>query len=366
MARMRFHPGDTFIEPIDDLHARDGVEIFSIPVFLGRLLEAAVDRHRIGIAAQLAIGAHRIGELRDEGFGHCAVDDHAFGRAAHAGPAQLGVADHLDRLVEIGGGVDIAVTIAVEVEQRGHAGLVADQFDQPASAARDHQIDEFIGLEQRSDGVAVGRADRLHRILGQAGSFQPGAHAIDDHARRIAAFAAAAQDHRIARFEAERAGVGADIGARFVNHADHADRHGDAFDGEAVGPLERRQLAADGVGQFGDFLQRAGHARDPLLGQAQTVDEAFGLAAFDALYILCIGFEQVGRAVAQRLRGFAQRGVFRLGAGRQQAASCLARALAEVVDMQLRVECLVGHSISHISRFGAGVAGVQRNSTARS
>ena len=212
--------------------------------------------------------------------------------------------------------MDIAVAIAIEVEQRGHAGLVADQFHKPASAARNHEVDELIGLEQCGDGIAVGGAHGLHRIFGKVRRVQSGAHAFDDHARRMAAFAAAAQDHRIARLEAQGGGIRTDIRARFIDHADHADGYGNAFDGQAVGALEGGQPATHGVGQFGDLFERAGHALDPVLGQAQAVDEAFGLAALDAFYVFGVGLQQFVRPAAQRLGGFAQRGVLRIGAGR--------------------------------------------------
>ncbi len=250
------------------------------------------------------------------------------------------------------------MAVAVEVEKGGDARLVADQLDQPAPAARDHQVDEFVRLEQRGDRTAVGGADGLYRVFGQARCSEAVAHAFDDHAGGMAAFAAAAQDHRIARLEAQGGGVGADIGARFVDHADHPDGHGDAFDGEAVGALEAGELAAHGIGQFGDFLERAGHALDAVLGQAEAVDEALGLAACDALHVLAIGFEQFAHPAAQRLGGFAQRVVLRLCAGGQQRARGLAGALAEVVDMDLRVGGLVGHRFSRMLASGREAPGI--------
>ena len=238
------------------------------------------------------------------------------------------------------------MAVSVEVEEGRNAGLISDQFDESTPAARNYQVDEFVGFQKRGDGIAVGRANGLDGVFGETGCLQPGAHAFDDHACGVAAFAAAAQDDCIARLEAERAGIGPDIGAAFVNHADHTYRHGDTFDGQAVGSFERRKLATDGVGQFGDFFQRTGHAVDPVVGQTQPVDETVGLFAFDTLHIFRIGFEQFALAGPKGLCRFAQSIVLCVCGGRQEAASGLASALAKFVNVNLRIKCLVGHSFS--------------------
>ena len=48
---------------------------------------------------------------------------------------------------------------------------------------------------------------------------------------------AAAQDHRVAGLQAQRAGIGGDVGAALEDHADDAERRAHALDGQAVRPL---------------------------------------------------------------------------------------------------------------------------------
>ena len=48
--------------------------------------------------------------------------------------------------------------------------------------------------------------------------------------------AATSQHHRVARLERQRSRIDSDVGARFVNHRDHANRHPDLFDLEPVRP----------------------------------------------------------------------------------------------------------------------------------
>ena len=79
-------------------------------------------------------------------------------------------------------------------------------------------------------------------------------HAFDDDTGRVTALRAAAQDHCVARFETQGAGVRADIGAGFVDHTDNANGHCDPLDREAIWTLERREVAANGVWQVGNLF----------------------------------------------------------------------------------------------------------------
>ena len=158
-------PGDAIFEAIHDLHAGDRIEIFGAPVFFAGGLEPVVDGNRFRIAAQFAVCRHGVGDLGHDLVGDGAVDHDALGRPADAGAAQLGVADDLHGLVDVCRGMDIGVAVTVEVEESGHARLVADQFDETAASARDDEVDEFIGLEQGGHRSAVGRLNGLDGIL---------------------------------------------------------------------------------------------------------------------------------------------------------------------------------------------------------
>jgi hypothetical protein len=102
--------------------------------------------------------------------------------------------------------------------------------------------------QQNPDRLAVGGRDELHRRLRQPG----GGHRLGDDARerRVGRerFGTALQDHCVAGFEAEARGVGGHVGARFVDHADDADRHADLRDVEAVRPLPASDRLPDGIG----------------------------------------------------------------------------------------------------------------------
>ena len=67
---------------------------------------------------------------------------------------------------------------------------------------------------------------------------------------------AAAQDHGIARLQAERAGIRGDVRAALEDHADDAERRADPLDAQAVRPVPCRDHRADRIGKRGDLLQR--------------------------------------------------------------------------------------------------------------
>ena len=87
-----------------------------------------------------------------------------------------------------------------------------------------------------------------------------GAQALDeagvDRARRAHAVRAAAEDHRVARLEAERAGIGGDVGPALEDDADDAERRAHARNLQAVGHGPFGDRRADRIGQGGDGAER--------------------------------------------------------------------------------------------------------------
>jgi hypothetical protein len=87
------------------------------------------------------------------------------------------------------------------------------------------------------------------------------------------ALRAAAQDHGIAGFQTERAGIRGDVGTAFENHRDHAEWHTDALDHHAVGPLPARSDRTDRIGDVADHGEAVGDGGDAGFRQHQTVDK---------------------------------------------------------------------------------------------
>jgi hypothetical protein len=205
--------------------------------------------------------------------------------------------------------MDIGVVQPFGMGEHRHARVALDPFDQRAAAARDDQVDRAGAREHRGDERAIlGRRD-LHAARRQAGFGEPRLHRIADRGRRPPAFRAAAQDHGIARFHADRGGIGADIGPAFIDHADHPERLRHAADQQAVGPAPFGEHAVERIGQVGHRLDTRRHRLDPRRGEREPVAECAGDArvAIRRRDVIAVRRENRRRPITQRRRRRPQR-----------------------------------------------------------
>ena len=112
---------------------------------------------------------------------------------------------------------------------------------------------------------AVG--DDLDAALGQARFSQPGGDRFADGEAGGERVGAAPEDQGVAGAQADRGGVGGDVGPALEDHADDADRGAHPGDVEAVGARPARHLLADGIGQSGDLLHRRRDRLQPRPGR---------------------------------------------------------------------------------------------------
>ena len=111
----------------------------------------------------------------------------------------------------------------------------------------------------------------------------------------VTGVAAALQHAGVARFDTEREDVGRDVGPRFADHADHAERNPPFDDGHSVGPGAPLQLFALRRGQVRDGFHVVGDGGDALRSQPQTVAQRrVGGHGFE---VAGVGFEQAGRCL---------------------------------------------------------------------
>ena len=225
--------------------------------------------HRL-VAAHRAAGVEQHGDQRLEvGRRHRAVDQQRLRRAADAGAPHLGVQHHLLRGLQVGGLVDIDVADALQVREHRHPRLGLHPRHQPLAAARHDDVDGATQAGQHgADRGAVAGGHQLDGVGGQAGLLEAAHQGAMDGGGRAQAFGAAAQDGGVAGLEAQRAGVGGDVGPALIDHADHPDRHPHPLDGEAVGPGPGRQHRADRVLEPGDHVEPGGDGLDPRRGRA--------------------------------------------------------------------------------------------------
>jgi hypothetical protein len=234
-----------------------------------------------------------------------------------------------------------------------------DQFDKTLAAARDDEVHRAVGAAQQlGHGGAVGRRNRLNRVLGQTCLGQARAHRGDDDRGRAGAVAPAAQDHGIARFQAQRAGIGCDIGPRFIDHADDADRYRHALDCQPVRALDPFEHAADRVGQSGDRFQARGHRLDAVGGKRQAVQKRGAHSARCCLQaIVGVDGDELVGAVPKRARRCAERGVFGGSLSPPKCRQGGAGASAKLPDLRFR--------FGHPPAFAAPAAAGKPSATTR-
>ena len=124
----------------------------------------------------------------------------------------------------------------------------------------------------------------------------------DDRRVRAHRRAGPAQQHRVAGLQADAGGVRGHVRPALVDDADHAERHPDLPQLQAVGQGGAADHVADRVGQEGQLPQAFGHRDDPHLGQRQPVDHRLGGAGGTrVLHVHGVRRDDVGRPLLQAL-----------------------------------------------------------------
>ena len=112
-------------------------------------------------------------------------------------------------------------------------------------------------------------------------------------------------------------GVGGDVGAALVDHADHADRHPDLLHPQAVGQRRAADDLADRVGQGGDVAQALGERGDAAGVEGEPVDHVLRRAGSPGgVDVARVGGQQVVGGLDEGVGRGQQRGV--LGRPRQR------------------------------------------------
>ena len=194
------------------------------------------------------------------------------------------------------------------MSEHGHPRFLLHPRDQALAAARHDQVDIFGRLQQRAHRGPIGRGHQLHHVGRQARRDDPLQHSGVDGAVALLRLAAPAQDHRIARAQAERGRIRRHIGPAFVDDADHAQGHPHSRQLQPVGADLRVDHAAQRIGERGDLLHPGRRAGDPVLVQLQPIEHRCRQAVGRGiLHVARIGGDDRRRLVPQRLGRAAQR-----------------------------------------------------------
>ena len=309
---------DGGVESVDDPNRHDVVEVFRVPVDVGRRPGVGHEGPRTVVPPHLHPRlAQPRGRSRQESGGHRRVHEERFHGVAHAHALSLRVDGEGRGHVEVGARIHIDVTEALVMLEDGYGGALGDQPHELLAATRDDEVDQAVEREHGHDRRAIGGVHDLHRVGGQASLLHGLAEHVDDGRIGSERLAAAAQQYRVARLEAEAGGVGRDVGARLVDEANDAQRDADARDVDSVRPAPGLHGLAHGVGQRGDLAQPCRHPFDACLRERQPVEKGGGEAGrLPAREVGAVGLEHRSDLLLEPAGHLQQRLV--LGPGRRE------------------------------------------------
>ena len=180
------------------------------------------------------------------------VHQQGLGGVADGDVLALGVDGDPDGHVEVGVGVDVDVADAVGVAEDRDGRVVHDVADELVGAAGDDQVDLLVEGEHVGD-VPAG-FEQVHPAGGQAGGFAGAGDGVGEDAVGVGRFGAAFEQEGVAALEAEGRDLHQGVRAGLEDHADHADRAGDAVELEALIHFDGGERLADRVGQLDEAV----------------------------------------------------------------------------------------------------------------
>src|SRR5438132_1188506 len=331
---------DRLFQILHHAHREDGREVLGVPVLLRGGLHPGDERAGFFVATQLhALAGVDLREPRQhlgrDLFGY----QQRLHRVAHAVALRLRVVGDADRLVGVGALVDIDVAYPVEVLDHRDARFAHHALDQVLAAARHDDVHVFVHREEHPDRGAIRGHDHLHRVFRKAYRAKALVHARGDRQAGAHRFRAAAQDAGVARFQAQRRGVGGHVGTRFVDDADHAQGHAHLADLDPGRLLLQFAHVADRIGQLRDLLEALRHRFDAFLRERQAVDERRVLAGrARGLDVLDVRGEKLFRVAPHGFGGGEKRAVLGVGPGARNLARGGARPAAHLEHVGLDVQ----------------------------
>ena len=265
---------DGLLDGVDHAHGEDQVEVLRGPVVLvgRRDLEARRGGAGALAAAQLHAAVGQRAEQVGEQIAPVGVHQQRLHRVAHARAVRLGVDRDRRRHGRVGASVDVDVAHAAGGDQHRDARVLQQEVLQRLAAAGHHDV-RVLGERDEGPELVAAAVEVQHRVLGQPGRLQPGAHGGAEGGVRAPRGGRAAQDRDVARLQAQAGDVDRHVGARLVDDQDAAERHADARELQAVRPPAAVDHLADGIGQGGDVARRRGQRLQARCVERQAVDE---------------------------------------------------------------------------------------------
>ena len=337
-----------FGDVIDELDACLEGEVFVVVVaVVADVCDAAVVALGILVAEEFhaAVG-EAVNQFLDVGVIDMAVDNHAFHGVAHAGALRLGVDEDVHRLVDVGGLVHVHVADAVEVLDHGNLALFHDGADQAFAAAGNHEVDAVVTLQEHAHQVVARFGHELHGVFANAVCGKRFVENPGEALRGVERFLAAAQNHGIARLEAEACAVNRHVRAAFENKEYGADRHGHAANLDAVLEFAAFEHAVQRVGKGGNFFGTLGHGLDTGVVQCEAVHLRVVELSGGGFEVELVGGQNLRFFLADELCHEVQHGAPLLGGQRAEVLACVFGVICQNVRVLVQVGIFLSHNFN--------------------
>ena len=169
--------------------------------------------------------------------------------------------------------VEVDVAVARARLDDGDRRVLQGVLDEPCAAAGDDAVDDAVHAHEAGRALARGVLDELDELAVHAGRADGVLDDAGDRDVRADGVFTAAQHDGVAALDGEADGVCRDVGARFIDDADDAQRHAHAAQLDAVVHGALLEHLPDGAGERDELFQPDGDAVDALFVQHQAIDE---------------------------------------------------------------------------------------------
>ncbi|MNS28524.1 hypothetical protein D3C72_605040 [compost metagenome] len=184
----------------------------------------------------------------------------------------FGIDDNLQRRRDFSAVIHDDMTHANPAGDHRNGRLLAAQLVQTRATAWDQHVDVFIHTQHFVDQRTIRAFDSLNRTRWQAALFQ---RLLNDfHRRRVGTprLFTTAQYCCVAGFQAQRGNVNSHVRARFINHADDAERDPATFDTQAAVEQAAVNHLSDRIGKITDLTHIVGDAFQARRVQRQAIE----------------------------------------------------------------------------------------------
>ena len=179
-------------------------------------------------------------------------------------------------------------------------------------APRNEQIDHAPRLHQRFGTLPRGILHDIDERLRKPAKAERGAHTVRNRPGGRVGLLSAPEHADVSAFQAERRGVGSDVGPAFVNDRHRAEGHGNPFNRQSVGAHGAFEHPADGIVQRRNRAHARRHGRNAGFGKRQTVEHHIGNMPLCPFQITAVRLQNFSCIRNQGVRHRVQRPVFLL------------------------------------------------------